>query len=167
MQVSCREATTDADLLAVAGLVVPAEVPVLVPVDLSGLPPGEEVRGIYDLDGELVVLVLPPGETPGSLHAAYVSVGTSFSTAGYQQDQRTVQVGSVTAQLQRAGQTTTICWDLGGPQACVADFITDDDPAVGREQRIERLLTIARAVRTAPGGTDRGTWFDARDAVPG
>jgi DNA-directed RNA polymerase specialized sigma24 family protein len=166
MEVHCSQEPTDADLLAIAALVVPAEVPVLVPVDLSGLPAGEEVRGIYDVDGQLVVLVLPPGETPQSLYAAYVSVGTIFSTAAYQQDEFTVQLGSVTAQVQRAGETTTICWDLGGPQACVADFIRQDDPAASRTQRLERLVAIARAVRTAPGATDRSTWFDARDAVP-
>ena len=167
MEVSCSQDSTDAALLAVAALVVPAEVPVRVPVDLSGLPAGEEVSAIFDMDGQIVVLVLPPGEPPGSLQAVYVSVGTSFSTAAYQQDERTVRLGSVTAQVQRAGETTTICWDLGGPQACVADFITQDAPAASWEQRLERLLTIARTVRTAPDGTDRSTWFDARDAVPG
>ena len=167
MEVSCSQDSTDAELLALAALVVPAEVPVLVPVDLSGLPAGEEVSGIYDMDGQLVVLVLPPGEPRESLHAVYVSVGTIFSSTAYQQDERSVQLGSVTARVQRAGETTTICWDVSGPQACVADFITHDDPATSREQRLQRLLAIARAVRTAPGGTDRSTWFDARDAVPG
>ena len=167
MQVSCGQDTTDADLLAVAGLVVPAEAPVLVPVDLRGLPAGEEVRGIYDLDGQVVVLVLPAGESQRSIRAAYVSVGAVFNTAAYQQEERTVRIGRLSARVQRAGETTTVCWDLGGPQACVADFIIDDDPAASREQRLQRLLVIARTVRTAPGGTDRSTWFDAREAVPG
>lgn len=167
MEVTCSRDCTDADLLAVAALVVPAEIPVLMPVDLSRLPAGEEVRGIYDLDGEFALLVLPPGETAESLQAVYVSVGSTFSTADYRRAPRTVQVGSVTAQVRQAGESITICWDLGGPQACVSDFITEDDRAAAPEQRLRRLLTIARSVRTAPGATDRNTWFDAREVVPG
>ncbi len=167
MDVSCSRDTTDDQLLAVAALVVPAEVSVLVPIDLTRLPPGEEVRGIYDLDTQIAMLVLPPGETEESLNAVYVSVGSVFSTASNRRNSRTVRLGNVTAQVQRAGETTTICWDLGGTQACVTDFITGSDPTASREQRLERLLAIARLVRTAPGPRDRSTWFDARDAVPG
>lgn len=167
MEVSCSQDTTDADLLAVANLVVPAELPVLVPVDLNGLPAGEEVRGIYDLDGQIAMLVLPSGETQESQRAVYVTVGTIFSTAAYRQTNRSVQLGGVTARVQQAGETTTVCWDLEAAQACVADLITEANPTTSREQRLERLLTIARLVGTASGPTDRRTWFDARDAVPG
>ncbi len=167
MDVTCNQDTTADELLTVAALVVPVEIPVLVPIDLTRLPAGEEVRGIYDLDSQVAMLVLPPGETQESLNAVYVTVGSVFSTASYRRTTRTVQLGSVTAQVQVAGETTTVCWDLGGTQACVADFITRDDPTASQEQRLERLLAIARLVRTAPGPRDRSTWFDARDAVPG
>lgn len=165
MEASCAEDSSDADLLAVAAMVVPAELPVLLPVDLSGLPAGEEVRGVYDIDGQVAVLVLPPGETEESPNAVYVSVGTLFGTTSRRPD-RTVRVGRATAQVQQDEETETICWDLGGPRACVASFGAVDSPAGVRQQRSERLLDIARAVRLAPGGTDRSTWFDARNAVP-
>jgi hypothetical protein len=167
MEATCSQDATDADLLTVAGLVVPGEVPVQVPVDLSNLPAGEEVRGIYDLDGQVSLLVLPRGEVQPSLRAVYVNVASSFSEAGYGETQQSVELGTVTARVRRAGETSTICWDVGGPQACVADFITRDDPTSTREQRFERMLAIARAVRTAPDAADRSTWFDAREAVPG
>jgi hypothetical protein len=166
MEASCSEGATDTDLLAAAALVVPAELPVQVPVDLSDLPAGEEVRGIYDLDGQLTLLVGPRSESQRSLGAVYVSVGSSFTEAGYRETEQTVQLGAVTARVRRADQSSTICWDVGGPQACVADF-TRGEPTSTREQRFERMLAIARAVRTAADAADRSTWFDAREAVPG
>ncbi|SDS31414.1 DNA-directed RNA polymerase specialized sigma subunit, sigma24 family [Friedmanniella luteola] len=162
---SCSGDSVEADLLAVAAMVAPTEVPVLVPVDLSDLPDGEEVSGIYDLDGQLAVLVLPTGETPESPNAVYVSVGTLFGATA--QGERTVRVGGVTARVQQDAESETICWDLGGPQACVADFAGDEGGAAARRRQFDRLLTIARVVQVAPGGTDRSTWFDAREAVPG
>ena len=166
VEVSCSQDSSDANLLAVAAMVVPTEVPILLPVDLNQLPEGEEVRGVYDIDGQVAVLVLPAGETEDSPNAVYVTVGTLFGTTSRQPD-RTVRVGRATAQVEQDEETETICWDLAGPRACVASFGAVDGRAGARQQRSERLLAIARAVRIAPSGTDRSTWFDAREVVPG
>lgn len=166
LQVSCADQTSDDELLAVAGMVAPGEFPVRLPVDLSGLPSEEEVLGIYDIDGQLAVLLVPPGQTEESPNSVYVSVGTLFGTAD-RTAARTVQVGDVTAQVQQDEETDTVCWDLGGPQACVADFSAQDRSAKARERRLARLVSIARHLRLASDTTDRATWFDARDALPG
>ncbi|GAA1428826.1 hypothetical protein GCM10009616_09490 [Microlunatus lacustris] len=165
LEVSCSEDSTEADLLAVAALVVPAEVPVLLPVDLSGLPEGEEVRMVYDIDGQVAVLVVPAGGTEESPDAVFVSVGTLLGTSTPQTD-RTVRVGRALAQVELDEENATICWEPAGPRTCVAGFGAGTGGAAVRQRRFDRLLAIARAVRVAPGGTDRSTWFDARDAVP-
>ncbi|MBP2418829.1 hypothetical protein ACFFOM_19360 [Microlunatus capsulatus] len=165
-ELSCSPEGTDAELLAVAAAVVPAEVPVLLPVDLRALPAGEEVHGLYDLDGQVAVLVLPPGETEESPNALYVSVGSSIGGTP-RPGGRTVRVGDATARVEEDAESVAVCWDLGGPQACVADFNGDAGSAPARQRRLARLLGVARAVRVASGPTDRSTWFDARAAVPG
>ncbi|CAA9333120.1 MAG: Putative RNA polymerase sigma factor [uncultured Friedmanniella sp.] len=166
VEARCAEESTEADLLAVAAMVAPAELPVRIPVDLRDLPSGEEVRGIYDLDGEVAVLVLPPGETEESPNAVYVSVGTLIRSI-YRKPYRLVRVGDVTARLDRSAETETVCWELAEHQVCVADFAGDGGSSADRERRSDRLLGIARALRVSPAPADRSTWFDAREAVPG
>jgi hypothetical protein len=166
---SCAADTSDTDLLSVAALVQPAELAVRLPLDLTGLPEGEEVRGIYDIDGQLAVLVLPPGATEDSTLGIYVSVGTLFggSDGGGRRTGKAVQIGDRNARLEQDDDTDTICWDLGGQQACVVGFAGEDLRPAARADRLDRLVAVARQVKLAPDPRDEATWFDARDAVPG
>jgi hypothetical protein len=59
----------------------------------------------------------------------------------------------------------SVCWTADAKRICAGTFPQD---ATGnkKDRLLDRLVRTARLLELAPDLDDRGTWFDAREALP-
>ena len=163
--VDCEEAeVADRTLLELARLVRPGPVPVRMPFTLPGLMAGQQVNRIYDYEQFHGASIAPAGTTETSSDAVLVAVPTFFPMPEDRRP-RTVDVNGALGTVIRDADGQWVCWPTGGQHACVGSFNQAQRPPDASRQ-LDRLTTVARAVRIAADLRDRATWFDAREVLP-
>jgi DNA-directed RNA polymerase specialized sigma24 family protein len=160
----CDAAVEDATLTELAGLVRFGPVPVRLPFRLSGLPVDDEVRRIFDYTELSGALVVPVGAVEESADALFVTL-PSLRREPQERPVRTLTVGGRLTQLIQTEDGQSLCWSVGGEQACVGSFYPSYPAAEQRQRLLGRLIRTAEVVGAAPDLDDRSTWFDARDAL--
>lgn len=158
-----QEEVADRTLLELARLVRPGPVPVLLPFTLPGLLDGHQVNRVYDYEQFHGASVAPAGTDGVSTDGVLVAVPTFFPMPEDRRP-RTVDVNGATGTVIRETDGQWVCWPVDGQHACVGSVNQAQRPPDASQ--LDRLTTVARGVRMAADLRDRGTWFDAREALP-
>lgn len=162
--VECEQEVADRTLLELARLVRSGPVPVLLPFTLPELLDGQQVRHVYDFEQFHGASIAPPGTDESSSDAVLVAVPTPFPMPEDRRP-RTVDVNGSLGTVIRDTDGQWVCWPTSGQHACVGSVNQAQRPPDAARQ-LGRLTRVARAVQIAPNLQDRGTWFDAREALP-
>ena len=162
---SCDNPVGEEVLTELAAAVRTGPVPVRLPFRLPPGHTGRHVDQIYDYRRFQGVSLVPDGQGESSPDAVFVAVPTFFPMP---QDRRprTVDVNGALGTVIRGDDGQWVCWPVQGEHACVGGLGQTRRPAEADRQLL-RLAGVARTVEVAPDLQDHGTWFDARDALPG
>ncbi|GAA1436660.1 hypothetical protein GCM10009616_37060 [Microlunatus lacustris] len=166
--VGCVDSAPPATLLELAGRVRFREVPLLLPVDLTRLEPGLQVRLVSRGERTRVVLGLPGDVRGGSPVPLYLTVPGSDGVPEEQQRRSDVRVRGLAATLIRGRNGgLALCWPVQGSSACVSGYVFRELDDLERTELLQRVERTAEAVRFAADVTRDPTWFDGRAALPG
>lgn len=165
----CSPTQSDQWLLAAAQSATFAPNAFPVPYRLTELPAGLALAGVatYPLDEPAAgyasaLAIAPAGLGEDSEQAIYLSLpGDRPET----RNPRTIRVVGSEAVLATEDGRLTLCVPVQRTNACLQTSAETDD--VGSDdQQVRRLTEIAARVEFAADLDDRGTWFDAREALP-
>jgi hypothetical protein len=152
-------------LLRLAGLVRYGPQPVRLPFALRGLPPEDEVRLVFDYSEGTGAMVTPRGQLDDSPDTVYVSVPSLFDVP-QGAPTGTTTVDGTTGRVYSNVLGHSVCWTTDAHTACVGAYPLKDPTAQQRRRVLAHVIGTAKLLDVAPDLDDRGTWFDAADALP-
>jgi hypothetical protein len=161
----CDEADDAELLLRLAGLVRYGPEPVRLPFALRDLPPDDEVRLVFDYSEGTGAMVTPRGQLDDSPDTVYVSVPSLFDVP-QGAPTGTTTVDGTTARVYSNVVGQAVCWTTDAHTACVGAYPLKDPTVRQRGRVLDHVIGTAKLMHVARDLDDRGTWFDAADALP-
>lgn len=164
----CSDSAEPATLLDLAGRVRQREVPVRIPLDLSGLSRDLEPRFVSSRERSVVALVLPAGVVGRTATPVYLSVPGADRIPEDRQRRSAVEVRGQPATLDRGRNGgVALCWPVQSTSVCVSSYVFREAADPQQRRLLGRVTRIADGAVPATRLDDPTTWFDARAALPG
>lgn len=151
MESICRDDGQVAFQDRLAEIVTDDESEILLPFDVTTLPPGTGVSGIEQ--------DLRSGETKVYLDGLLLSYDVELA----RQEGRPTVIGGHPASVDETPRDPGLCLTVQGHDVCVGIESSDTGPYPDRSDELPVMTAIAESLRFPSDLTDRSSWFPAQD----